>query len=381
MFHRSRHFPRLRALTAFLLASTATQSSAYAQEFPKAPPTNASECADILAEVIAAVVISGNSAGDFMRETNADNILRDYCARGLYEQAYQYGKDHFDGFMELNTSSSSSSDLKPECKVERGAIGQWKVLATAERYYLTQSVLISSLDENRVRSGSAVFVVAGKPSEPGRELRLGVQFVGTFNPVMLDVEIKDTAGGEPKRASVPVETGQVLNLTVPGASFAGNATLEISGSFGGVELFLTRVIYKDVHQASFAVYDDIDRLKQRRRRGRCVDRQCFLTTACCDLIGLDDDCFELRTLRNFRDRALPSLPGGSRDVALYYAAAPVILEAMRRTGSERALLRYYLSHILPCAVLAHLGFHERTRRLYRGLMRRLVATYAPEIAL
>ena len=377
MFHRSRHFPRLRALTAFLLASTATQSSAYAQEFPKAPPTNASECADILAEVITAVVISGNSAGDFMRETNADNILRDYCARGLYEQAYQYGKDHFDGFMELNTSSSSS-DLKPECKVERGAIGQWQVFATAERYYLTQSVLISSLDENRVRSGSAVFVVTGKPSEPGRELRLRVKFVGTFNPVMLDVEIKDTAGGEPKRASVPVETGQVLNLTVPGASFAGNATLEISGSFGGVELFLTRVIYKDVHKASFAVYDDIDRLKQRRRRGRCVDRQCFLTTACCDLIGLDDDCFELRALRDFRDRALPAMPGGNDDIAAYYATAPVILEAMRRAGAERALLRFYVSHILPCALLARAGLNAPTRRLYRDLMRRLVTTYAPE---
>jgi hypothetical protein len=53
---------------------------------------------------------------------------------------------------------------------------------------------------------------------------------------------------------------------------------------------------------------------------------------------------------------------------------------MRQAGSERALLRYYATHILPCAVLTTLGFDAATHRLYRHLMRQLAAAYAPDTA-
>lgn len=109
--------------------------------------------------------------------------------------------------------------------------------------------------------------------------------------------------------------------------------------------------------------------------------QCFLTTACCGLIGLDDDCFELRALRAFRDDVLRDAPGGRRDIALYYVAAPAILAAMRAAGRERELLRYYASHILPCAVMARMGLKTATRLLYRDLMRRLCRAYGLESAL
>ena len=39
---------------------------------------------------------------------------------------------------------------------------------------------------------------------------------------------------------------------------------------------------------------------------------CFITTACCETLGLADDCFELRTLRRYRDEVLAKQPGGSR---------------------------------------------------------------------
>jgi hypothetical protein len=240
---------------------------------------------------------------------------------------------------------------------------------------------MTSLDETKVRSGSQLFVVLGKPEDARRELRLRLQFAGTFNPGMLDIEIKDEAGGEARSGKVKVEPGATLNLSVTGEPFAErNTTLVISGSLDGAPLFTTRVPYTAVHAASFAMFEHIYRLKESRRRGGCADRQCFLTTACCGIIGLDDDCFELRSLRAFRDRALPSLPGGRRDVAEYYVLAPVILDAMQRTGSQRVLLRYYVSHILPCAVLARLGLNVATQRLYRDLMRRLLAAYTPGAA-
>ncbi len=47
---------------------------------------------------------------------------------------------------------------------------------------------------------------------------------------------------------------------------------------------------------------------------------CFITTACCEVLGLDDDCFELRTLRRYRDQVLAARPGGDADIARYYSS-------------------------------------------------------------
>ncbi len=104
--------------------------------------------------------------------------------------------------------------------------------------------------------------------------------------------------------------------------------------------------------------------------------QCFVTTACCTLIGLDDDCFELAALRRFRDRVLIRMPGGPADIALYYRTAPAILAEIVRRGEERYLLAVYFTHILPSAVAASLGLEKFPRWLYGSMMRRLLRRYA-----
>src|SRR5690606_13403351 len=45
---------------------------------------------------------------------------------------------------------------------------------------------------------------------------------------------------------------------------------------------------------------------------------CFLTSACCTVIGLGDRCWELETLRRFRDGWLSSFAAGRGDIARYY---------------------------------------------------------------
>lgn len=107
---------------------------------------------------------------------------------------------------------------------------------------------------------------------------------------------------------------------------------------------------------------------------------CYLTTACCGLVGLDDDCFELTALRAFRDRVMAPTERGRREIARYYEIAPLILAEMRRRGEERRLLGLYFTHILPAAVLARLGFTRPPWRLYAGMTRRLMARYLPERA-
>jgi len=106
-------------------------------------------------------------------------------------------------------------------------------------------------------------------------------------------------------------------------------------------------------------------------------KTCFLTSACCAEVGLADDCFELTALRRYRDRVLAVSPGGAAEIELYYALAPVLLRALRRERSKRALLRLYFTHILPCAVFATLGLHEATHRRYVDMMVRLCGRLAP----
>jgi hypothetical protein len=103
---------------------------------------------------------------------------------------------------------------------------------------------------------------------------------------------------------------------------------------------------------------------------------CFLTTACCGVVGLADDCPELVALRSFRDRVMLATPEGRADVARYYAVAPAILAEMQRRGEERVLLRLYFTTILPAVAAARLGFNGAARRIYTAMMLRLEARYA-----
>ena len=106
---------------------------------------------------------------------------------------------------------------------------------------------------------------------------------------------------------------------------------------------------------------------------------CFLTTACCEVLGLADDCFELTALRRYRDQVLADMPGGMDDIAWYGRVAPLILE--RLPGEQRVprLLSVYARFILPSAIAARLGYSSLAYRLYARMMRELTREFATEI--
>jgi len=104
---------------------------------------------------------------------------------------------------------------------------------------------------------------------------------------------------------------------------------------------------------------------------------CFLTETCCAEVGLPDDCFELTALRRYRDRVLAERPGGTAEISLYYALAPVIVRALRHEQSHFDLLRLYFTHILPCATLAACGLNGAAHRRYVDMMVRLCERLAP----
>ncbi len=105
---------------------------------------------------------------------------------------------------------------------------------------------------------------------------------------------------------------------------------------------------------------------------------CFITSACCEALGLGDDCFELRALRRYRDGVLAKKPGGVDEIADYYALAPLILARLPDETREIRLRSLYARYILPAALAAQLGLNALAHRLYVRMLDELVRAFAPE---
>jgi hypothetical protein len=70
--------------------------------------------------------------------------------------------------------------------------------------------------------------------------------------------------------------------------------------------------------------------------------KCYITTACVEFMGLDDDCEELTVLRNFRDTYLASRNNGPELIQSYYQNAPKIVSNIRRReDKEEIFIRLY----------------------------------------
>lgn len=117
-----------------------------------------------------------------------------------------------------------------------------------------------------------------------------------------------------------------------------------------------------------------DRLQADLEEGGCEQPQgCVVTTACCGALGLPDDCFELRTLRRYRDQVLSRTPDGRRAIDEYYRSAPELLAALPERN--RTLFTLYWRYILPSAVAAKLQMNRLTFRIYSAMMTRLNSEY------
>lgn len=73
---------------------------------------------------------------------------------------------------------------------------------------------------------------------------------------------------------------------------------------------------------------------------------CYITTAVCQSSGKPDNCYELETLRSFRDNWLTSSPNGVELIQEYYRIAPSIVCCMELTGGNYGEIND--KYIRPC---------------------------------
>lgn len=115
------------------------------------------------------------------------------------------------------------------------------------------------------------------------------------------------------------------------------------------------------------------RCKECREQGKRLTHSsgggCFLTTAVCDYLGKEDNCYELEMLRSFRDNWLAQQENGDLQISLYYSCAPRLVEKMKASPDYaetcEELMRTY---IRPCVELIENNQNEACRQLYiKGL--------------
>ncbi len=96
---------------------------------------------------------------------------------------------------------------------------------------------------------------------------------------------------------------------------------------------------------------------------------CFITTAVCEYLGKPDDCFELTTLRNFRDNWLALQPDGEDEIREYYELAPKIVEKLAASDEKDSLYeKIRLDYIEPCLEEILHGHNEACRERYRAMV-------------
>ena len=93
---------------------------------------------------------------------------------------------------------------------------------------------------------------------------------------------------------------------------------------------------------------------------------CFLTSACVGAKGKPDDCYELQTLRSFRDTYMQKTAEGRAAVEAYYEIAPHIVEKIDQQ-SDRMLIyeAIYSELIRPRIELIESGKRQEAYQLYR----------------
>ena len=103
---------------------------------------------------------------------------------------------------------------------------------------------------------------------------------------------------------------------------------------------------------------------------------CYITTAVCRSLGRPDDCYELNTLRDYRDSYLLSTDEGREIVQEYYNIAPTILRRIdKKAEADEIYENIWKTYLSPCITMIENGENEKCRDVYSSMVRKLEARY------
>lgn len=96
---------------------------------------------------------------------------------------------------------------------------------------------------------------------------------------------------------------------------------------------------------------------------------CFITTAVCESLGLMDDCYELTTLRSFRDRYMTASQDKVALLEQYYSTAPSIVHAIEHRSDRNAIYSEILEQFIQPAIQSiESGADAQAQEIYTNMM-------------
>ncbi len=128
------------------------------------------------------------------------------------------------------------------------------------------------------------------------------------------------------------------------------------------------------HNISVVVHGSDGRIQRNYKPGDAAsDGDCFLTTACVRHRGLPDDCYELQTLRRFRDSYMLASPRRVAMVQEYYRRAPRLIESLRKRRDSDFILTEVFNRIRRACRAVEKGDMRTAQSIYVDAMRWLDA--------
>ena len=278
----------------------------------------------------------------------------------------------------------SRAQAKTECFATQ-AVGQWKGVATqAQAGARIGQVAFANPDKCDLRAEISVgtnfeskLVLYGDPEKT----RLPKPFlIKPENRLIVRTEDGKTAIDEPLCGVCTEIHDDKVSVILPLAIaplLQESRAVELAVKLGNAEECRVKLDCEALRKAlAWAAERQVALAEQYATQACTPPQDCFITTACCEVLGLGDDCFELRTLRRYRDGVLAHMPEGPAAIEQYYAAAPSILSGLPEHERTWRLLRVYARFILPSALAARLGFAGLAFRLYARMMQELTEAHA-----
>ena len=104
---------------------------------------------------------------------------------------------------------------------------------------------------------------------------------------------------------------------------------------------------------------------------RASDDGCFITTACVKAKGLPDDCYELETLRKFREEYVRVLPEGKSLISKYYEVAPKIVKMLEKDRGRKRIYDSLFEKIRLACMYIEKKENEKAFKVYCSSVRKL----------
>ena len=109
---------------------------------------------------------------------------------------------------------------------------------------------------------------------------------------------------------------------------------------------------------------------------------CYITTIVCDILGFDDNCDVLNTLRKLRNEHMQQKEEYKKDLYTYDTIGPeiatILKDDYKETKDDSLALSLYRNYLLPAVIRVKENNYQAAIEIYKNMTQLLQKTYKIE---